>query len=256
VERDRTWVIKYGGNAMTDAAARKVVLDDVRSLPARGVRPVLVHGGGPYIEEALRAAGVASRFARGLRVTTPESLAIIEPTLTLLGKRLAAELGDAIGVTGRDARLLVAERLDPELGEVGSVTSVRVEVLEALLACALTPVIACLAVADDGSPLNVNADDVAGAVAAAIRAPCFFLTNVPGVLDDPNDLASRLETLRRGEVTARIDDGRIAGGMIPKVESALAALDRGAPSAVIADGRVAGELGRVLAGTAGTRIVP
>jgi acetylglutamate kinase len=256
VERDPTWIIKYGGNAMTDPAARAATLDDIRSLRPRGVRPVVVHGGGPFIEEALAAAGVPSRFIRGLRVTTPESLGLIEATLTTLGKRLAAELGEAVGVTGRDARLLVAERVDPELGEVGSVRAVRTELLEALLAARFTPVVACLAVAADGAPLNVNADDVAGAVAAALSAPCVFLTNVPGVLDDPSDPASRLPELRRAGVAERIADGRIAGGMIPKVESALAALDRGATSAVIADGRVAGELGRVLSGDAGTRIVP
>jgi acetylglutamate kinase len=123
------WVIKYGGNAMTDSAARAQVLADVRALAASAVQPLVVHGGGPAIEEALAAAGVASRFVRGLRVTTPEGLAVVEATLTLLGKRLAADLGDAVGLTGRDGRLLVAARLDPELGEVGTVTRVRVGLL-------------------------------------------------------------------------------------------------------------------------------
>jgi acetylglutamate kinase len=253
---DQVWVIKYGGNAMTDPDARAQVLADVRALPASGVRPLVVHGGGPYIEEALTAAGVASSFVRGLRVTTPASLAVIEPTLTLLGKRLAAELGEAVGLTGRDARLLVAARVDPDLGEVGTVMRVRVGLLEALLAAGLTPVVACLAVDDAGAPLNVNADDVAGAVAAALGAPCVFLTNVSGVLDDPADPGSRLASLTRADAAARVADGRVGGGMIPKVEAALAALDRGARSAVIADGRVAGELERVRAGIAGTVIVP
>jgi acetylglutamate kinase len=252
----RVWVIKYGGNAMTEALARAQVLADVRALSTSGIRPVLVHGGGPYIEQALTAAGVTSRFVRGLRVTTPETLAVVEPTLTLLGKRLAAELGDAVGLTGRDARLLVAARIDAELGEVGTIMRVRVGLLEALLGAGLTPVVACLAVDDDGAPLNVNADDVAGAVAASLRSPCIFLTNVSGVLDDPADPGSRLATLRRDDAAARVADGRIAGGMIPKVEAALAALDRGARSAVIADGRVAGELERVRAGSAGTVIMP
>jgi acetylglutamate kinase len=256
VTSDRVWVIKYGGNAMTERAARAQVLADVRALRVGRGRPVLVHGGGPFIEEALAAANVASRFERGLRVTTPESLAVIEPTLTMLGKRLAAELGDAVALTGRDARLLVARRLDPGLGEVGTVTTVRGSLLVALLEAGLTPVVGCVAVDDDGAPLNVNADDVAGAVAATLQAPCVFLTNVPGVLDDPRDPTSRLDRLSRHDVQARIADGRIAGGMIPKVEAALAALDRGAPSAVIADGRREGELERVGAGTAGTTIVP
>jgi len=250
------WVIKYGGNAMTDERERAQVLADLRTLRAADGRPVLVHGGGPFIETALREDGVASRFVRGLRVTTREAVPAVERALTLLGKRLAAELGDAVGLTGRDAQLLVAERVDPDLGEVGRVVRVRRDLLEALLAQRLTPVIGCLAVTDDGEPLNVNADDVAAAVAAALSAPCVFLTNVAGVLDDPADPASRIPRLTRAEARARIADGRIAGGMIPKVESALAALERGAPSAVIADGRVAGELPRVQLGVAGTRLVP
>jgi acetylglutamate kinase len=250
------WVIKYGGNAMTDDLERAQVLADVRSLRAADGRPVLVHGGGPYIERALQEANVQSRFVRGLRVTTPEALVQVERALTLLGKRLAAELGDAVGLTGRDAQLLVAERFDADLGEVGRMVRVRRELLEALLAQRFTPVVACLATDEEGAPLNVNADDVAAAVAAALGAPCVFLTNVPGVLDDPADPGSRIPRLARKDALARIADGRIAGGMIPKVEAALAALERGAPSAVIADGRAAGELPLVQEGRAGTRLVP
>lgn len=252
----RMWVIKYGGNAMTDDRERGRVLADLRTLRAAGGRPVLVHGGGPYIEAALAAAAVESRFVRGLRVTTPAALAVVEQALTLLGKRLAAELGDAVGLTGRDAQLLVAERVDPELGEVGRTVRVRRELLEGLLRERWTPVVGCLAVDAEGAPLNVNADDVAGAIAAALGAPCVFLTNVAGVLDDPGDAGTRLPQLAAADARARIADGRIAGGMIPKVEAALAALERGAPAAVIADGRLAGELPRVQDGRAGTRLVP
>lgn len=250
------WVIKYGGHAMTDDDERARVLADVRTLRAADGRPVLVHGGGPHIGAALAEAGVESRFVRGLRVTTPEALVPIEQALTMLGKRLAAELGDAVGLTGRDAQLLVAERFDAELGEVGRMRRVRRDLLEALLAAELTPVIGCLAVDAHGAPLNVNADEVAGAVAAALAAPCVFLTNVSGVLDDPADPGSRIPQLTTADAHARIADGRIAGGMIPKVEAALGALQRGAPSAVIADGRAAGELPRVQLGQSGTRLVP
>ena len=241
---------------MSDASARRTVLADVRSLAASGSPPVLVHGGGPTIAAELAAAGISSRFERGLRVTTAESLPVIERALTMLGKQLASELGAAVSLTGRDARLLLAERVDPALGEVGSVRSVEVELLRLLLGAGLVPVVACLALDRDGAVLNVNADDVAAAVAAALAAPCVFLTNVPGVLDDVRDPSSRVPVLTRAEVVQRIADGRIAGGMIPKVESALAALERGAPAAVIADGRVAGELARVAAGEAGTRVTP
>ncbi len=249
-------VVKYGGNAMTDPIERHAVLADVRELAARGTPPVLVHGGGPAIAAELAAAGIASRFERGLRVTTPESLPVVERAITLLGKRLAGELGDAVALTGRDARLLIAERVDPALGEVGTVRQVRASLLQLLQGAGLVPVVACLAVDVDGSPLNVNADDVAGAVAAALGLHCVFLTNVPGVLDDVRDPGSRIPSLSRAQVAERIADGRIAGGMIPKVEAALAAVARGAPAAVIADGRMGGELARVAEGRAGTRLLP
>jgi acetylglutamate kinase len=249
-------VVKYGGNALTDPSERRAVLADIRELATRGAPPVLVHGGGPAIAAELAAAGIATRFERGLRVTTPESLPLIERALTVLGKRLAGELGEAVALTGRDARLLIAERFDPTLGEVGTVRHVRASLLRLLQGAGLVPVVACLAVDADGSPLNVNADDVAGAVAAALGLPCVFLTNVPGVLDDVRDPGSRIPSLSRAQITERIADGRIAGGMIPKVESALAAIARGAPGAVIADGRVPGELARVAEGRAGTRLLP
>ena len=251
-----TLVVKYGGNAMTDPDARRAVLDDVRALAAEGAPPVLVHGGGPAIAADLEAAGIASHFVRGLRVTTPESLVVIERSLTLLGKQLASELGDAVALTGRDANVLEGERVDAALGEVGTVRRVRVPLLLALLGAGFVPVVGCLAREAGGGILNVNADDAASAVAAALALPCVFLTNVPGVLDDVRDPTSRVAVLRRADAEARIADGRIAGGMIPKVEGALAALERGAPAAVIADGRVAGELRRVAAGSAGTRLLP
>ena len=249
-------VVKYGGNAMTDPSARRAVLDDIRTLAAEGAPPVVVHGGGPTIAAQLEAAGIESRFVRGLRVTTPESLVVIERALTMLGKGLASELGDAVALTGRDAQVLEAERVEASLGEVGSVRRVRVALLRALLDAGFVPVVACIAREAGAGVLNVNADDAAAAVAAALALPCVFLTNVPGVLDDVRDPASRVAVLRRSDAEARIADGRIVGGMIPKVEGALAALERGAPAAVIADGRVAGELRRVAEGTAGTRLLP
>lgn len=249
-------VIKYGGNAMTDPGARRAVAAAIRELAAAGAEPVVVHGGGPFIARALDAAGLEHRFVRGLRVTTPESLPFVERELTLLGKRLAQEIGAAVGLTGRDAALLRAEPADPELGRVGRVTGVGDGALRALLAAGLTPVLACLAVAPDDEPLNVNGDEAAGAVAGALAAPVVFLTDVPGVLDDPAEPASVLPRLTAAEARARIADGRIAGGMIPKVEAGLAALALGAPSAVIADGRSATGVGPAVRGEAGTRLLP
>lgn len=250
------WILKYGGNAMTDDATRRATAAALGRLRDRGTPLVVVHGGGPAIAGALEAAGIVSRFVRGRRVTGDDAIPVVEAALTLLGKRLAQEVGDAVGLTGRDARLLQAEVADPELGRVGRMTGVRVEVLRGLLHAGLTPVLACLAVDDAGEPLNVNADEVAGAVAGALAAPVAYLTDVPGVLDDPSDPSSVLPRLSTAEARARIADGRIAGGMIPKVESALEALERGAPSAAIVDGRHPDLVLEAVDGRSGTRLVP
>ncbi len=248
-------VVKYGGNAMTDDATRLAVASEIRALFESGRHPVVVHGGGPFINAALDNAGLEHRFVRGLRVTTPESLELVERVLTLLGKRLAQDIGPAVGLSGRDATLLRAELLDPALGRVGRVVGVNADALRALLGAHVVPVLACLALDDKGSLLNVNADDVAGAVAGALGAGCVFLTNVPGVLDDPARADSLLPLLSRPEAEARIGDGRIAGGMIPKVEAALQAVRLGAPFAIIADGRSAPGARLGLHGGGGTRIV-
>ncbi len=230
-------VIKYGGNAMTDMVERREVAAAIRQAAHEGLNPVVVHGGGPFIARELENAGVEHRFKRGLRVTTAEGLPLVERALTLLGKQLAQEIGGAIGLTGRDSGLLLAETFDPELERVGRMVSVNRRLLETLVQGRVIPVVASLALDASGQPLNVNADEVAGAVAAALDAPVLFLTNVSGVLDDPADQRSLLPRLSRSEALARIGDGRISGGMIPKVEAALAALADGAPRVVIADGR-------------------
>ena len=248
-------VVKYGGNAMTDDATRLTVASEIRTLFEAGEYPVVVHGGGPFINAALDENGLEHRFVRGLRVTTPESLGLVEQVLTLLGKRLAQDVGPALGLSGRDATLLRAEVLDPALGRVGRVTGVNRGALRALLAARFVPVLACLALDRDGALLNVNADEVAGAVAGALGAGCVFLTNVPGVLDDAARPESLLATLTRHDARERIEDGRIDGGMIPKVEAALRAIDLGAPYAVIADGRSAEGARRGLRRRGGTRVI-
>ena len=252
-------VVKYGGSAMTEPDVRQEVALTLRTLAEKGEEPVVVHGGGPFIAQALERAGLTSSFVRGLRVTTAESLPVVEAALTSLGKVLAQEIGKAVGLTGRDSSLLVARPLDPALGFVGEMVSVNRTFLEALLSVSITPVIACLAETEGGeggvkSVLNVNADSVAGAVAGALEAPVVFLTDVPGVLDNREDPASLLPELSAADIEERIRDGHIAGGMIPKVEAALEALTRGAAFAVIADGRGGDGLERALLGNAGTRI--
>lgn len=249
-------VIKYGGNAMTDAAVRSAVAWEINRLAQDNLEPVVVHGGGPHIKAALDEAGVAHEFVRGLRVTTAESLPIVEQVLTLLGKSLAQEIGNAIGLTGRDAEVIKAEKFDENLGFVGRMKSVNTELLRKLLSVQLTPVIACLAENKSGQGvLNVNADEVAGAVAGALAAPVIFLTNVPGVLRDPEDAASVITELSEEDAQRQIKTGTISGGMIPKVEAALTALEHGAQFAVIADGTNVSKLRAAIDGKAGTRVV-
>ncbi|CAN5896661.1 acetylglutamate kinase [soil metagenome] len=249
-------VIKYGDHAMTDLAARRAVAREIGALAGGGLAPVVVHGGGPFIKAALDAAGLEHRFVRGLRVTSAESLPYVEQALTLLNKQLAQDIGAAVGLTGRDAHVLTARTFDETLGFVGRVTEVNVALLEALLTAHITPVLACLAENEAGdNVLNVNADEVAGGVAGALKAPVVFLTDVAGVLNDPSDPDSLLTNLTKAEVEARIEDGRISGGMIPKVDAALGALEQGAVYAVIADGRVPEKLRMALEGKTGTRLV-
>ena len=249
-------VIKYGGNAMKSIELRRSVSKEVAGL--RAARPVIVvHGGGPVIEASLKRLGLESRFERGLRVTTPEVMEVVEPALTQLGKELAQEITQAIGLSGRDAQILFGQALDEGVyGLVGEVTRVNISALRALVTVGFTPVIASLAVDASGRVLNVNADSAAGAVAGALRWPIVYLTDVPGVLADPNDATSLRPRLTTREALDLISSGVITGGMIPKVESALNALAQGAPVAVIASGMAPGVLEMAAAGQAGTTILP
>ncbi len=248
-------IVKYGGNAMKTPELRRAVAGEIAAL--RGQLPVVVvHGGGPDIERELAARGIESAFRDGLRVTSLEAMDVVELALGQLNKRLSQEIGEAVGLTGRDCSLLLAELLDPELGRVGRIVRVGVGLLRALLGVGLTPVVGGVAVDEEGKALNVNADSVAGAVAGALGEGVVFLTDVEGVYrayPDPDSLAGELSV---AEVRAGVAAGWIAGGMLPKVGAALEALTRGAPFAVIASGLGTGVLKKAAMGEAGTRIVP
>ncbi|OLV15439.1 acetylglutamate kinase [Deinococcus marmoris] len=248
-------IIKYGGNAMKNPELRRTVAAEIAALRAQSL-PVVVHGGGPVIERELTARGLTSTFKDGLRVTPPELMDVVEMALCALNKRLSQEVGQAVGLMGRDSELLRAEVLDPELGRVGRVTGVNADLLRTLLGAGITPVLGCVAVGPDGEALNINADTAAGAVAGALGQGIVFLTDVDGVYRDYPDPASLAPHLTRAEVEAGVAAGWIAGGMIPKVRAALDALERGAPFATIASGMTAGVLTAAVRGEAGTRITP
>jgi len=243
-------VVKIGGSL--DGAQALV-----RDLAHHDGELVLVHGGGPRIAAMLERLGFETRFEDGLRVTPPEQMEVVEQVLTHVGKELADQLSRlgrlAVGLSGRDARLLAGEPQAPELGRVGRITAVNTSLIFALLNRHLTPVVSPIAVGSDG-PLNVNADEAAAAVAGCLGEPLVYFTDVPGVLTEPGNPESRVPVLAADEVEAMIENGTISGGMIPKVRAALHALKMGAPWVVIAPGE-AGGLPRLLAGRLGTRIV-
>lgn len=245
--------MKYGGGAMTDPAIRAAVLHTIREQAAPGSVPILVHGGGPEIAKRLAAAGIASEFIDGLRVTPPEALHVVEEALTVLGKQLAGEFGNAVALTGRDAYTLQGVVLSPELGRVGRVTGVNTELLALLTGAGMMPIVACLASDGHGGLLNINGDEAASAVAGALGLGVLFLTNVPGVLRDPADSGSVIAEMHQGDVRELIATGVISGGMIPKVRAALGALARGATFARIADGQTPETAAAAFAG-AGTTI--
>ena len=235
-------VVKFGGNAMGDAKAMAEFARDIVLMRQVGVNPVVVHGGGPMINEMLDKLGIESAFVRGKRVTDQATVEVVEMVLTgLVNKRIVQAImdegGRAVGLSGKDDDLMVCEADDPELGWVGRPIEMNVQVLRDLMSAGIIPVIAPVATGmDPAETYNVNGDTAAGAIAGALKADrLLLLTNVPGVKDGSGKVVTALTP---EEVRGMIEDGTIAGGMIPKVETCLDALDRGVRGVVILDGTV------------------
>jgi len=249
----KTIVIKYGGHAMADEALKQSFALDIILLKYVGINPVVVHGGGPQINETLKRYGIVSEFVRGMRVTDEATMGVVEMVLTgQVNKEVVGYInrhgGRAVGLSGKDGNLLLAEKLLQEvkledgsvekvdIGFVGDVVQVNNRVLEVLETGGFIPVIAPIGVGAGGESYNINADVVAGRLAAALKAEkLILLTDVPGVKDKEGDLLSSI-TLE--QVPALIDNGTITGGMIPKVTCCVEALQGGARKAHIVDGRV------------------
>ncbi len=240
----RTVVIKFGGNAMVDEALSHSFAADVVLLRAIGIRPVVVHGGGPQIGNLLNRLGMESEFRDGLRVTDAETLDVARMVLAgQVGREIVGAINRrdrvAVGLSGEDAGLIIATQRDESLGYVGDVVDVNRSILDTLLAGSFIPVISTIGADEGGQAFNINADSAAIAIAASLGAEkLVYLTDVPGVLtdvDDPSSLASRLSA---GRVKLLIEDGVISGGMIPKVEACLDAIAAGVGSAHILDGRI------------------
>ncbi len=244
--RGAIFVIKYGGAAMVDDQLAQSVMQDVVLMHCVGIQPVVVHGGGPEVSEAMKRLGKQPTFVQGLRVTDAETMEIVEMVLTgKTNRRLVAAIhqqgGQAVGVSGKDGNLLMAHKLEgePDLGFVGEVEQVNPAVLHALLQAGYIPVVSPIGVGRDGASYNLNADHVAGVLAAALGATkLLLLTDVPGVLSDPENPDSLISELSREQVQRMLEAGRISGGMIPKLQACLVALEGGVPRAHILDGRI------------------
>jgi acetylglutamate kinase len=239
-----TVVVKYGGNAMSSPELAAQFAEDVVLLHAVGIRPVVVHGGGPQISALMDRLGKKAEFRDGLRVTDAETVDIAR--MVLVGKvnrDIVASVNIhgplAVGLSGEDAGLIVASARNPELGFVGDVEAVNPSILERLLAEDLIPVLSTIGSGPDGQAYNINADTVAGAIAEALGAEkVVYLTDVEGLLADVADPGSLISRVSAKELQAMIDDGRLTGGMIPKIAACVHAVRHGVGSAHILDGRV------------------
>jgi acetylglutamate kinase len=247
-----TLVVKYGGHAMGDGAEGDSFARDVVLLKQVGIHPIVVHGGGPQIGQMLKRLGIESRFVDGLRVTDQATMEVVEMVLAgTINKQIVAAInaagGCAIGLTGKDGGLIRAEKIgrtrseggtrsEIDLGFVGEPRHIEARVLDTFRQSDIVPVVAPIGVGPEGETYNINADTVAGAVAAAVKATrLILLTDVAGVLDRDQKLVSEMTAAAARQMIA---DGTIHGGMIPKVETCLAAITGGVEAAVIVDGRV------------------
>lgn len=236
-------VIKFGGNAMVDPDLSRTFAQDLVMLRSVGIKPVVVHGGGPQIGELLGRLGKESEFRNGLRVTDAETLDVARMVLVgKVGRDIVGEINIhgayAVGMSGEDGGLIRAEIRDPELGFVGEVAEVNPAIIERLLAEDLIPVVSSIGADEAGQALNINADTVAGALGGALQAEkVIYLTDVPGLLADVDDPESLIRRADVSHLRHLIDDGTISGGMVPKVRSCIDAVEAGAASAHMLDGR-------------------
>lgn len=240
-------VVKYGGNAMISDELRETVINDIVLMKCIGFKPIVVHGGGPYISSFLDKLGEKSKFINGLRYTDKKTMEVVE---MVLGGKVNKDLvtliekagGKSIGLCGLDGSLLKAKKLESEvdLGYVGEVTSVNTEAVTMALDAGYIPVIGSMAIGEDGNDLyNINADTCAAKIASALKAEkLILLTDVAGVLKDPKDPTSLLSVLRLHEIPKLTLQGVIKGGMIPKIQCCVESVRMGVERAHIIDGRV------------------
>jgi acetylglutamate kinase len=241
----RTIVIKYGGAAMKDGTLKEYVIRDIVFLVSVGVKPIVVHGGGPEINIWLTKLGIEPQFKDGLRVTDAATMDVVEMVLVgRVNKELVSMInnagGNAVGICGKDGHLVQARPVDQEnVGFVGEVTNVNITLVKSLVESGYVPIISSVAADPTGQPHNINADTFAGEIAAALEAEkLILLTDTPGILRDYKDPSTLLYKLNIQEARTLIDQGVVAGGMIPKVNCCVRSLAQGVKAAHIIDGRL------------------
>jgi acetylglutamate kinase len=255
---DKTFVIKYGGQAMVSDELKKSVMMDIILLKFIGINPIVVHGGGAEVTQMMERLGKEAVFANGLRVTDKETMEVVEMVLIgKVNKEIVSLInqfgGKGVGLSGKDSNLLVARRRPPErvngsgqvvdLGYVGDIIKVNPGVIHTLSAEGYIPIISSVGVGLEGESLNINADHVAGELAAALSAEkLILLTDVEGIFSDPSDQKSLISSLPKAKALTMIDEGKINKGMIPKVEACLTALEHEVNRTHIIDGRLSHSL--------------
>jgi acetylglutamate kinase len=244
----KTVVVKFGGNAIAGTSehdALSLFAEDIVLMHTVGIRPVVVHGGGPQINDMLSRLNIESKFVNGLRVTDEATMQVVQMVLNgnvnpQIVSAINVHGNVAVGLSGEDGRTLQVTARDASLGFVGDIEKVRTHVIDGLLADGLVPVLSTVGVDVNGQPYNINADTAAGAIAEALGAEkIVYLTDIAGLRKDIDDAASLIQRITVDELSALIADGTISGGMIPKVESCMQAVRGGVKSAHILDGRIA-----------------
>lgn len=237
-------VIKYGGNAAVDERMREQVMEDIVLLWLIGVKVVLVHGGGPEINDMMERFGKKSEFVDGLRVTDKETIDIVQMVLSgkvnkNLVNLLAVKGGRAIGLSGTDGHLIEAEKKDERLGYVGNITKINIDPVEGLLKGNYIPVISTVGCDKEGNSYNINGDTAAAHIAGTLNAErLIMMTNISGIMADREDPDSLIQELTVEEAKGLYDSGVVSGGMIPKVDCCISATEMGVKGVVILDGRV------------------
>ena len=247
-------VIKYGGNAMADSDLVESFCNDIVFLKQSGLKPVIVHGGGPQIGSMLERLGIKTKFESGMRITDEDTLEVVEMVLAgRINKNIASKInssgGKAVGISGKDGSMIVAEKLTKQnssnesniekiidLGYVGFPKKINNTIIETLIKDDFIPVIAPLGIGVDGKTYNINADTAAGAIASSLKSKrLLILTDVEGVIDSKNNL---VEEVNEKKINEMIESGEVSGGMIPKLNTCLDSVNNGVDAAVIVDGRV------------------